>query len=117
MSKLQYHCPRYPQFNQPAGWLVDEPACHALFYYACLVARHLQDVKDDMVYEGELSPEAVGFNPRSVMLSIATVYGVEAERMVKFWSNVDLQFAMKGAQKIPARFRMDAVAEVNTSSN
>lgn len=109
-----FNVPRYDQFNMPNGWLVDKPACHALFYYACLAAKHVQNVADNITYEGEISAEGRGFDARSVMKSVALMYGVQPEEMIRFWSNVDFQFDTLGSRRLPTKFRMAAVPELHT---
>lgn len=113
-SIMNFVVPRFDNFNMPEGWLTDEPACHALFYYATLCAQHEQAVRDNQTYEDELSAEGRGFDYSSLMKSIGQAYGAEPEKMVKFWHNVDMQFDKMGGRRLPAKYRMVGVPDIKT---
>lgn len=104
----------YPQYNAPAGWLTNSPECHALWHYY-LLARHAFEtaVQDPMVYEGELDS---GVDFRQLFLSVATLYGVEPERMVRHWMNVDMQAWRLQLPKLPNedKYRFNKAAEIKT---
>jgi hypothetical protein len=107
---------KYDELLPPHGFLADDPACHALFYYACLTRIHIDNFDDELQYEGVYVTQVRTSNRLNLMRSIAVVYGTTPERMVKFWRNVDMTFEMSFGErkKIPAEFRFDDIPEVKT---
>jgi hypothetical protein len=92
----------------PHGWLLPDMACHALMRYAMLARVNYDRQNETIKYEDE--PDEV-FNYKQLFLSIATIYGVAPENMIKYWRNIDMQFNAMGAQKIPDHLRF-----INTPS-
>ncbi len=104
----------YTKYCIPKGFLANTRACQALFFYATR-AKHVYDthVKNPVVLEGDEDPP---YDLRQLFKSVALMYGVEPEEMVKYWSNVDMQFHAMGQQKVPEGdwIRFDSVPEIKT---
>ena len=105
----------FRNYLPPNGFLNDDPACHALFYYYLLAMKNYQAEFEgvELVYEGDRDPV---YNYRQLFSSIAMMYSVEPERMIKFWTNVDMQVAILGMPKLPMtnQYRFEAVPEIRT---
>lgn len=114
MRKPIFEYPMYLNYNIPHGWLANEKPCHALFYYALLAikAQHQWEA-NVIVYEGNLTPDP---NFKQLFTSVATMYGVSPESMLKFWTNVDMQLVQMGSQGVPkkARYRFDSIPELRS---
>jgi len=84
----------FEEYVPPNGFLPPFIACHALWYYYLLALTTYQnhDVANNpeevLVLEGAVDPVA---NYRQLIKSIAAMYNVAPEEMVKFWSAVDMQ--------------------------
>jgi len=104
--------PTFGAYEQPNGWLIRETACHALFYYY-LIARHNYEehIKDPIVYEGDADPET---NFKQLFNSIALAYGVAPEKMLQFWSNIDLQCDVLELPKLPEKYRFNKTPEIRS---
>ncbi len=104
--------PTFGEYEQPNGWLVREAACHGLFYYYLIARKNFEEyVKDPIVYEGDKDPET---NFQQLFSSIALAYGVEPEKMLKFWSNVDLQCDVLKLPKLPEEYRFNKTPEIRS---
>ncbi len=111
-----FHMPAYVEYIQPAGNLIAEISCVALFHYA-ICARNSYELfeKDVIALEGDPDPVTDGPNYQQLFKSIARSYGVKPENMVKFWGHVDAQFIANDIPLLPAgsKYRFDQVLEVN----
>lgn len=114
LGEIHFDVPRYNSFNAPEGFLIDTPACHALFHYCITLKRLQQEKKDDLSYEGDASPGAFEHNYVQLFSSIALAYGVQPEEMIKHWPSVDMQCVMMGSPKLVGKYRMDSVPEIKT---
>ncbi len=104
----------FNSYLPPNGYLNEDNACHALFYYYLIAYKTLIETEiDPIIYEDELWPET---NFKQQFTSTAIAYGVAPERMVYFWRNVDMQCDVLGMPRMPAtnRLRFDKVAEIKT---
>lgn len=109
---ITFNPPTFGEYEQPKGWLIREPACHALFYYYLIARRNYEEhIKDPIVYEGDLDPEV---NFKQLFSSIALAYGIEPEKMLKFWSNVDLQCGILDLPKLPEEYRFNKAPEIRS---
>lgn len=106
--------PAFNEYNVPNGWLQNDPACHALWYYYLIARRVYEEcILDPVVYEGDKDPE---YNFQQMFTSTAFAYGVAPERMIKFWSNVDMQCSTMQLPKMPEgdQYRFNKTPEVRT---
>jgi hypothetical protein len=99
----------------PKGFLAQDKACHALWYYYVVARRNYEEEfkGERIVYEGEPDQQ---YNYRQLFNSIATIYGTTPERMVHFWKNVDMQAAILELPALPdeERYRFNRTPEVRT---
>jgi hypothetical protein len=111
MLNLVFQMPTYDGYVKPQGFLEHHPACHALFHYATLARKAYEESMDTIVLDGagDLVKEV---DYRQLFSSVATAYGVEPEVMVKFWPNVNLQFATLRLPMAPEFVRFSSVPEV-----
>ena len=70
--------------------------------------------KGEIVYEGHEDPK---YNFRQLFSSVANLYGVEPEQMIKFWSNVDMQAVTMGFPKMQPGYRFDSALKVNSNAH
>ena len=104
----------FRQYEMPNGYLSPPLACHALWYYY-LIARnnYERNSVDPIVYEGEPDPEP---NFRQIFSSIATIYGIQPENMVHYWTNVDMQCDALDLPRMPdeEKYRFNQTVELKT---
>lgn len=115
---LQFEPIRFQGRMIPQGYLASDDACQALYYYSILARRMQERTSNDpnfaaILYEGELD-ENVNF--RELFISIAKMYGVQPERMEKFWLNIDMQLVSEGCPKLEGRARFQWKPVVDTAS-
>lgn len=111
---ITFHPPTFRAYEAPRGWLKHDQACHALWYYYILAYNNYREhILDPIVFEGD--PDVVP-NFQQLFTSIATMYGVQPEEMVKFWPNVDLQCVIMALPKLPMNdsYRFSKVPEIRT---
>lgn len=91
----------FEDYLPPNGFLDRDPACHALFYYNLIARKAYEETeKDVIVLEGEDDPQN---NYKQQFTSVATMYGVSPERMIKFWSHVVLTCNLHKIPVVPDR--------------
>jgi len=79
----------FPLYTNPHGYLEQDLACQALFfYYLNAQQTYEQRIKENLVYEAELDS---GVNLEQSFLSIARLYNVQPENMASYWPLVDKQ--------------------------
>lgn len=110
-----FDVPVFQDYVAPKGFLVNDIACHALFYYA-LTARGAYErwiLEWTLQYEGN---ETTVPNFRNMFENIATMYGVNPERMSKHWSSVDMQMIALNLPQLPdeERYRFNRTPEIRT---
>ncbi len=106
--------PTFVPYEQPNGWLIREQACHALWYYYVVAHNNYREhILDPLVLEGD--PDTVP-NFRQLFTSIATMYGVQPEQMIKFWRNIDMQCVSLELPKLPDKdeYRFNKAPEIRT---
>lgn len=111
---IEFNSKVFNDYLPPNGYLVNEPACHGLFYYYLLARKQLEETEiDPIIYEDEEWPD---INFKQLFSSIAISYGVEPEQMLKFWINVDMQCGVLDLPKLPDvdRLRFNKVPEIRT---
>ncbi len=98
--RVQYNPPVFPQYTAPRGMLVDCMECQALWYYYLLAKKQLELSEESIVLEG-----TVHYRPKylNMFQGIITLYGVNPERVVKFWPYVDRQCEQMNMGKLPDR--------------
>lgn len=115
-TRLVLAFPYFSQYLPPQGFLDEDHACHALFYYALLARKNWEEyIKHSPVeYEGELTQQV---NFRGLFNSISELYGEPTEKMIRFWSAVDLTFDAIGIPRLPdeERYRFNKPFEVISS--
>lgn len=117
----EFNIPYYAEFManskmgnaQRPGFIVADPACHALLHYAMMMKENLKNHKDPNEIKLEASTDQ-DINHRQVWKSIALMYGVEPEEMVKYWPNVTATLLANASEDLPERYKMRQVAEINT---
>lgn len=95
----------------PNGVLNSDPACHALWQYAVIVNRRLEE-KNSPQYED--APIDYMRDLKNTFMSLAILYKTTPEKMTRFWVNVDMQMRLMNSQIIPKEYRFDEVADVRT---
>ena len=112
--KLKLEAPRFLKYESPKGYLTNHPACHALWYYY-VIARNAFETNEEepIVLEGDEDPVN---DYTQIFTSVATLYGVQPEEMVKYWDNIDnqcrlLRLPLMGKSE---KLRMNSVPEVRT---
>ena len=110
--KINFTPPIFPRQTWPKGKLHPHMACQALYYYAILARRNYEDMVEEIKYEDD--PFPVPVPARQLFTSLANLYGVEPEQMVKFWYHVDRQFENEDLPKLPEQYRFDKPVEIKT---
>lgn len=111
---ISFESKRFDAYLAPEGYLVDEPGCHALFYYYLLARKTLEETElDPIVYADEAYPTS---NFKQLFSSIALMYGLQPEQMLPFWVNVDMQCHLLDLPKLPDvdRLRFNKIPEIKT---
>ena len=101
-------------YIEPLGWLTDEPATHACFYYYLCSRNTYERVElNPVVYEGD-ADTVVHYD--RLWTSIAKMYNVEVGAMAQAWELVDKQCDLLGLPKLPdsERYRHNAVQIIIT---
>ena len=113
---VQWQVPLFLHHQEPYGRLLPEPECHALWYYYLLARKNYEEEQDPIVLEGEDDPV---YNYHQLFKSIATSYGVEPEKMVKFWKYVDAEAFANALPLLPKNegLRFDSVVEIETEDS
>lgn len=102
---------RFSQLEAPNGYLDDYVESHALWYYYLCARQTWENVtRDPMAYEGELDS---GANYRQLFESIARLYCVDPEHMVKCWLQVDKQAELLNLPKLPNEERYRFCVQTN----
>lgn len=113
-SSLQMQKPTiFVELLPPEGVLVENSACHALWQYAMLVHKRIDD-KEGPQYEDDPIDLMNVKDLQQTFMSLAVLYKTTPDQMIKFWPNVDLQMSLIGSRKIQKRFRFDTIPEVRT---
>lgn len=115
LMQINFQMPIYSFLIAPNGFLTHDKECHALWHYYTLARRNYEEEFKDtlIIYEGDPDPV---YNNRQLFMSIATAYGVQPERMIKFWKNVDMQCTVSDLPKLPDedRFRFNHTPEIKS---
>lgn len=89
----------FVQYMWPNGGLNQHRETHALFYYYLLAKNAYDTMQAGMIaYEGDADS---GFNFEQLFKSVARMYGVEPEAMVKCWDLVDYTCFLNDLPKLP----------------
>ncbi len=111
-TQISFHPPTFQDYESPNGYLAHDAACHALFYYYLIARKSYEDnVKHPIVLEGDADPE---LNFKQLFTSIALAYGVDPDRMLKFWSAVNLQCGVLDLPKLPETYMFKHVPEIRS---
>lgn len=112
--QLTFNMPSFNAYLVPVGFLIEDRACHALWYYY-LIARQTYEthIHDPIVYEDDKDPE---YNFKQLFTSVAKAYGVRPEVMCKFWKNVDFQCRTLELPLLPDedKYRFNQIPEIET---
>lgn len=114
ITTIAFTPPTFRAYEQPHGWLLHDQACHALWYYYVVAFNNYREhIHDPIVLEGDKDQVT---NFRQLFMSIAIAYGVEPERMVKFWLNVDMQCRALYLPRLPDedKYRFHITPEIRT---
>jgi hypothetical protein len=116
LDAIKFEVPLFPHLIQPYGCLDGTREAHALWYYY-LCARD--------TYERSLNPlvlEKVGVSStvpstpdyKQLFLSVAQLYGVRPEAMVKCWALIDMQCIKSKVPQLPhlEKYRHDETPEI-----
>jgi len=84
----------------PKGHLDWSMEAHALmFYYLnAMRAYELYEISNPIVYEGHDDPRC---NYKQLFLSIASLYGVDPNKMNNYWPMIDMQCTTMGLPTLP----------------
>src|ERR1044072_8148942 len=107
--KIQFQCPIFVDQMPPTGFLVREPACHALWWYYMLAMSARAKVGksiDDQIIEynaesGEAPPLWMDKRYNAQIKSIAMLCGVAVEDMLAFCPAVKLEISRLGMPPVP----------------
>lgn len=108
--------PVFGAYTVPNGALLPDMACQALWYYN-LIGRNAYEEND--LGHG-IQYEHVPFTNRTDFLqlitSVADLYGVSIDAMIKFWPAVDLQARHSGIPTLPEleRYRFNSPSTVRS---
>lgn len=114
MSEFRFDPQIFVGYIEPHGYLTDNPATHACFYYYLLARRGYERVEiDPVVWEGDADP-TVAYH--QLWTSIARMYNVEIGAMAQCWEIVDKQCYLLGLPKLPEgdRYRHDAITIITS---
>jgi len=112
--KVVFEPQLFPDFTMPNGYLNKHHACQALWKYATLVI-YIEYQQSDAVlkYEGDWPMDIKDY--KQLFTSIATMYGVQPEEMIKFWVNVDMQLKIMGSKlRVPEEHRYNKAVEIKS---
>ena len=109
--KVVFNPPTFSNQTYPRGWLNEDMACQALWYYYIHARKAYEESVETIVLEGTVQREP---HFRQLYTTTATLYGVSPERMQKFWANVDKECERLELPSLPMGYRMDGVQEVRT---
>ena len=102
--------PIFEMYVMPHGLLTSNPIEHALFFYYVNARRtyeeHVLDTPISM--EGDSDP---AYDFRSLLISIAGLYGVKPDEMVNAWDVIDRQCDLLELPKMPNEYQYRFVAE------
>ena len=76
--------------------------------------QNIKERFDTMQYEDEEREKHFHRDQHRLFASVATMYGVAPEQMLKFWANVDMQMRIMGGEPLPSGVRFDNVPEIKT---
>jgi len=113
-SVITFTPPTFEEYETPRGWLQHDPACHALWYYYITASNNYREhIEDPIVLEGD--PDVIP-DFSQLFTSIAMMYGVQPEKMIQFWSNVDMQCRTLEIVLMPMndKFRFNKKPEIRT---
>lgn len=111
---ITFQPPTFEEYEAPRGWLKHDPACHALWYYYIVASNNYREhIEDPIVLEGD--PDVLP-DFSQLFTSIATMYGVQPEKMIQFWVNVDLQCLKMELKELPKhdKFRFNKKLKIRT---
>jgi len=111
--KVQWQPRLFMDYVKPNGWLEKDTTCHGLFFYYLMARKAYEDnIKDPIFIEGDIDLEV---NFRQLFTSIARLYGTRPERMVRFWSHVDMQVMALKLPKLPEQYKFNSEIRVKTN--
>lgn len=99
----------YKAYIQPKGFLTEDMACHALFYYSIIATGAWDRVNTALVMEGDPDPKP---NYHQLFISISTIYGVDPNDMENYWWLIDRQCAKLKISKAPNEVRHGGKARI-----
>ena len=109
---IAWYATRYTQYEIPNGGLpVNNREASALFHYYVTARATYERVNTEIRYEHE-HEDIVNYN--QLFSSVARMYGVEPEKMVKHWAAVDFTCTLHSLPKLPdeEKYRMNRTIEV-----
>ena len=102
----------FNELTRPNGFLDPHPGCQGLWYYCVLIKGQRLEELDPLQYDDVWPPRVT--MSKELFTSIALMYGIAPEVMVKFWPHVDMQCTMMGSPKVHADLRHDKIPEIKT---
>lgn len=88
------------------GKIPADMAAHALWYYYICAMNNYVRAKKNLVYEDEPSIIWNMDRARALLQSIANLYGVPVEKMIRFWDCCEAQrIALGGGDTLPEEFK------------
>ena len=106
-GKITLTPPMFADKTIPNGYLTKDRECHALYYYAGLATKMWDEYEKDPVFIEGRHPTQ--HNYRNVLLAVAQIYLCSPNDMIKYWSNVSMQFTADGHVLLPdeGRYRFN----------
>jgi len=111
--KVQWEPRLFMDYVKPKGWLEKDTTCHGLFFYYLMAQKAYEDnIKDPVFLEGHKDLEV---NFKQLFTSIARLYGTKPEKMIRFWSNVEMQCAVLKLPKLAEQYKFNSEIRVKTN--
>jgi hypothetical protein len=114
--EIDFNVPWFIGYTERAGgFLKDVPECHALFHYYLLARKSYEQV--ELGFEVQYDDSMIVSTQthyRAQLESVATMYGVDPDSMVRYWDCVDAQCIMLDLPFLPKgeRYRFNEVPKI-----
>lgn len=104
----------FEDFIHPKGHLDWAMESHALMFYYLNARRtyEIYEIGDPIVYEGKDDPRC---NYHQSFESIASLYGVDPNKMNNHWPMIDAQCDLMGLPRLPeeTKYRYSSIIQLN----
>ena len=121
VTRMHFQFNVYPEHTQPNGFLTEDRACQAIWYYYLIAMTARSKIGksiDDQIIEykvGQAAPLWKDKRFNQQFKSVAMMYGLESpDEMIPFWPNVKLEARSKG-MPLPADEIVNLTGEDRTT--